>query len=183
MIVEEGFDGFSMKKLAKAANISPSTIYIYFLNKEELISNLFAEIAEEQAEAILKDFNPEMDFAAGLLIQWRNRYKYAIQHPIRYRFFEQFRHSPLIIMVEHEVSKEFKIIMTRFFANQESKVIIPDLPSEMVWALIFGPLYSIINFSLVEGRLNKKQLTVTDENLKAAFETMITPFLKGKAND
>lgn len=183
MIVEEGFDGFSMKKLAKAANISPSTIYIYFLNKEDLISNLFAEIAEEQAEAILKDFSSEMDFAPGLLIQWQNRYKYAIQHPIRYRFFEQFCHSPLIMKVEHEVSKEFKTTMTLFFANQESKVIIPDLPSEMVWALIFGPLYSIINFSLVEDRPNKKQLSVTDENLKVAFETMITPFLKGKAND
>ena len=38
MIVKEGFDGFSMQKLAKAAAVSPATLYIYFKNREEIQS-------------------------------------------------------------------------------------------------------------------------------------------------
>jgi len=30
MIVKVGFDGLSMQKLAKAAHVSPATIYLYF---------------------------------------------------------------------------------------------------------------------------------------------------------
>jgi TetR/AcrR family transcriptional regulator, multidrug resistance operon repressor len=33
MIVEQGFDGFSMQKLAKAAKVSPGTLYIYLFQR------------------------------------------------------------------------------------------------------------------------------------------------------
>ena len=41
MFVKGGFNGFSMQKLAKAANVSPATIYIYFKDKEDLIQQLY----------------------------------------------------------------------------------------------------------------------------------------------
>ena len=41
MIVKEGFDGLSMQKLAKAANVSPATIYLYFKNREDLLNQLY----------------------------------------------------------------------------------------------------------------------------------------------
>ncbi|HOZ87501.1 MAG TPA: helix-turn-helix domain-containing protein, partial [Bacteroidia bacterium] len=41
MIVNEGFDGLSMAKLAKAAGVSPATIYIYYKNREDLLHQLF----------------------------------------------------------------------------------------------------------------------------------------------
>ena len=37
MIVKVGLDGLSMQKLAKSANVSPATIYIYFKDREDLI--------------------------------------------------------------------------------------------------------------------------------------------------
>ena len=43
MIVKEGFDGLSMQKLAKAAGVSPATIYIYFKDREDLILQLYYE--------------------------------------------------------------------------------------------------------------------------------------------
>ncbi|HXO77347.1 MAG TPA: helix-turn-helix domain-containing protein, partial [Puia sp.] len=40
MIVEEGFDGLSMQKLARAAGVSPATIYIYFKDRDDLLLQL-----------------------------------------------------------------------------------------------------------------------------------------------
>ena len=34
LILEEGFQGTSMSKIAKEAGVSPATVYIYYQNKE-----------------------------------------------------------------------------------------------------------------------------------------------------
>ena len=54
MIVRQGFDGFSMQKLAKAAHVSPATLYIYYKDREDLIMQLWAAAFKEMAEATLK---------------------------------------------------------------------------------------------------------------------------------
>jgi AcrR family transcriptional regulator len=41
MIVKKGFDGLSMQKLAKAADVSPATIYIYYKDRDDLIVQLW----------------------------------------------------------------------------------------------------------------------------------------------
>ena len=38
LVNESGFQGASMAKIAKMANVSPATIYLYF---NELVANLF----------------------------------------------------------------------------------------------------------------------------------------------
>src|SRR5690348_11655773 len=81
MIVGEGFDGFSMQKLAKAADVSPATIYIYFKDKEDLILQLCRQEGTMMTEETLKDFTPSMSFSEGLKVQWVNRAKYCLKHP------------------------------------------------------------------------------------------------------
>jgi TetR/AcrR family transcriptional regulator, multidrug resistance operon repressor len=41
MVVNEGLVNFGVNKLAKAAGISPATIYIYYKDKEDLIITPF----------------------------------------------------------------------------------------------------------------------------------------------
>ena len=69
MIVKEGFDGLSMQKLAKAANVSPATIYLYFKNREDLLNQLYISIDKVFAKETLKDFNPDMHLEEGLWLQ------------------------------------------------------------------------------------------------------------------
>src|SRR4051812_25615241 len=91
MIVEQGFDGFSMQKLAKAANVSPATLYIYFKNREDLMNQLYKEVHQKFAEVALKDFNPDLSLKEGLKLQWKNRLKFITKYPIHFKFQEQFR--------------------------------------------------------------------------------------------
>src|SRR5689334_12940324 len=96
MIVKEGFDGLSMQKLAKAASVSPATIYLYFKNREDLLNQLYMDIDRVFAEETLKDFDPEMHLKEGLWLQWQNRFAYHLKYPQHIHFMEQFRNSPLI---------------------------------------------------------------------------------------
>src|SRR5207253_10591130 len=96
MIVSEGFDGLSMQKLAKAAGVSPATIYIYYKNREDLLNSLYNEVNQTFAREALKKFNPELSLEEGLWLQWKNRLKFILEYPTYFKFFEQFRNSPLI---------------------------------------------------------------------------------------
>src|SRR3982751_5934803 len=82
MIVARGFDGFSMQKLAKAASVSPATLYIYYKDREDLIMQLWAGLFQEMTAATMKNFDPSMSFSEGLKIQWINRAKYCMKHPL-----------------------------------------------------------------------------------------------------
>src|SRR4051812_7411017 len=86
MIVREGFDGFSMQKLAKAADVSPATIYIYFKDKEDLIMQLCREEGGMMTRVTLENFSPDMSFSEGLRVQWMNRAKYCIKNPEKMQF-------------------------------------------------------------------------------------------------
>jgi len=64
LIVTEGFDGFSMRKLANRLGIAAKTIYNYFHNKDELYLYLLTSGFEELLESFetaIKGFNKPMD--------------------------------------------------------------------------------------------------------------------------
>src|SRR5215204_1827560 len=94
LIVQEGFDGLSMHKLARAADVSVATIYIYYKDREDLILSLCEEETTRMTEATLKDFDPYMSFSDGLKNQWKNRAAFWLKNPIEAQFLERMRHSP-----------------------------------------------------------------------------------------
>ncbi|MEI3796998.1 MULTISPECIES: TetR/AcrR family transcriptional regulator [unclassified Chitinophaga] len=170
MIVHEGFDGLSMHKLAKAANISVSTIYIYFRNREDLLNQLYTAVVENFVQHSLKGFDPDMDFEAGLWLQWKNRYEYVLSNPLHYHFSEQFRNSPLIKRQDDAPEIAFKKAMRRFVANAAEKGEIVNLPPEVFWALAYGPFYTLVKFHLDNSAMSGVPFSLTDELLLLTFQ-------------
>ncbi|NML38207.1 TetR/AcrR family transcriptional regulator [Chitinophaga sp. G-6-1-13] len=172
MIVHEGFDGLSMHKLAKAVDISVSTIYIYFKNREDLLNQLYIDVMAVFVRETLQDFDPEMDFEAGLWLQWVNRYRYIRQYPLHYLFSEQFRHSPLI---RHPaIGKDaFRQAMQQFTANAIRRKQIADLPVEVYWALAYGPFYTLVGFHVHNNPFFDKPFKLSEAVLKQTFERTI----------
>src|SRR5215475_4238237 len=95
MIVAHGFDGLSMQKLAKAAGVSPATIYIYFKDRDDLLIQLYVTESNKYFKYLMEDFDPEVDFATGMSMQWRKRAQYIIDHPDKAHFWENFAFTPL----------------------------------------------------------------------------------------
>jgi TetR/AcrR family transcriptional repressor of multidrug resistance operon len=171
MIVNEGFDGLSMQKLAKAANISAATIYIYFKNREDLLNQLYLGIVQQFETDALKDFDPEMSFEDGLWLQWKNRYKNIVKHPVEFYFHEQFRNSPLI--KQQNSNETFRSKMRQFYNNAVAKNEVIDLPHEIYFALAYGAFYTLIKFHLDKTTMAGKPFTLSDQKLKQTFGAVI----------
>lgn len=173
MIVEEGFDGMSMQKLAKAANVSPATLYIYYKNREDMIAQLFMDVQRKFAEVNLKGFSPDMSLEEGLWLQWKNRLRFIQKYAIHYRFHEQFRNSPLINQECIANISEFKDAMKRFVINAVHKGEMKRMEPEIFWAQAYGPFYALVRFHLEEKSMMGRKFKLTEDNLKQTFKLVI----------
>jgi TetR/AcrR family transcriptional regulator, multidrug resistance operon repressor len=173
MIVKEGFDGLSMQKLAKAANVSPATIYIYYQNREDLLNSLYNEVNNTFVEVSLKKFNPDLSLEEGLWIQWKNRMKFILEYPDYFKFFEQFRNSPLI---HHKAvqSNQFKESMKQFVMNAIKRKEMAKMEPEIFWSLAYGSFYSLIKFHLQEKSMMNDSFKLTDAKLKILLKMVVT---------
>lgn len=172
MIVKEGFDGLSMQKLAKEANISASTIYIYFKNREDLLNQLYLSVQEKFEKDALTNFTSDMPFEAGLWLQWKNRFKNICQNPLEYQFYEQFRNSPLI---NHEDIRPsvFRKLMNDFVSNAIKKGELVNIPAEQYWAIAYGPFYTLVKFHFEQSSMAGKPFTLTEQKLKQTFTLVV----------
>lgn len=177
MIVKQGFDGLSMQKLAKAANVSPATIYLYFKNREDLLNQLYNTIDDVFSASTLEGFDPEMTFEEGLWLQWKNRFNHHVKYPNHILFMEQFRSSPLINHEDVQITK-FKAAMQQFFSNAVKRKELTELPLEIFWAIAYGPLYTLIKFHMQKKSLGGRKFSLTEAKMREAFEIVVKALKK-----
>lgn len=172
MIVKQGFDGLSMQKLAKAANVSPATIYIYYENREDLLRQLYHHVMDTFNTEAMKKFSPDLSLEEGLWIQWKNRMRFIVEYPYYFQFFEQFRNSPLI---NHKEVKNlaFKENMKEFVKNAIKRGEMAKMEPEIFWSLAYGSFYSILKFHLQEKKMMNESFRVTDAKLKVLLKMVV----------
>lgn len=177
MIVKEGFYGLSMQKLAKAAGISASTIYVYFDSREDMLNKLFFYVEDIFTKESLKDFDPKMNFEEGLWLQWKNRYRHILKYPLHFHFSEQFRNSPLIRHKDIQENR-FKKSMKEFVYHAVQRKEIEDLPVEIFWSLAYGPFYTLVKFHLDDSSMTGKPFSLSDHKMKQAFALVMKALKK-----
>lgn len=175
LIVRDGFQGFSMNKLAKSCNISVATLYIYYKDKDDLIKKIGAEIAIEFFSSTIENFSPDMNFEEGLWIQWQNRAAFTFKYPMKVAFFEVIKQSPHAEDILNSTSKfpDFRIIMKQFITNALQNKQIVEMQFEVFWSIAYGPLYTLLNFHIDGKSLGGKPFKLTQEMMREAFQASI----------
>lgn len=175
MIVTEGFDGLSMQKLAKAANVSPATIYIYWKNREDLLNQLFHEVQGTFSDVAMEGFSPELSLREGLWLQWQNRLRFIKEYPVQFAFYEQFRHSPLINRGDMKFSL-FKENMKLFVSNAVQNEEMKQMPPEVYWSLAYAPFYSLVRCHYQGKSMLSDCFELSDDVMHQTFEMVIKAF-------
>jgi AcrR family transcriptional regulator len=173
MIADEGLEGLSMQKLAKAAGVSPATIYIYFKDRDDLILKLYGILHEKIFNATMENFAPEMTFADGLTQQWINRRKNYIENPKEHLFIEHCRHSPIHDKALEIYGNPYAPVMKKFLTRAiENKELVP-LPFEIYWSVAYGPLYQLLKFHTQGKSKNGKPFKLSDKMFMETLSLVI----------
>lgn len=179
MIADEGLENLSMQRLAKAANISPRTIYLKYENKEDLLIKLFIEEVLDNYEAhALTHFTPVMDFGDGLRLIWSNVFKYLTTNRHAFALLQYGKSSPLL----NKAFKERNIQEGDYFGPVHQFLIyhikqgaIKKLPVDIYRTLLFSPLIDLV--SEYFDHLERPKQIITPKALNQCLDILIKGML------
>ncbi|HEY9256361.1 TetR/AcrR family transcriptional regulator [Chitinophaga sp.] len=173
MVAKDGLENFGINRLAKAAGVSPATIYIYYKDKEDLLTSLSIEEGVRMTRATLKGFDPAMSFSDGLWCQWKNRADFALDNHKSAAFFEQLRNSTYRDKMLETITEEFKKNMGNFVENAIARGEIDRMPLEVYWSVAFAPLYSLIKFHNEGQSLDGRKFKFSEKIMKETFDCVV----------
>jgi len=180
IIAKEGLENLSMQKLAKAANVSPRTIYIKYENKEDFLVKLFInEVLEAYEQAVLKDFDEHMDFADGVKKIWTNTFHYLKDNRSAFALLQYSRTSPLLnkaYQQQHIQQGQYFAPIHRFIAASIKAGTIKNFHFDVYRAMIFPVLLELVSeyFDYTE---RPKQI-ITEKVLLECCATVIKGMMK-----
>lgn len=178
LLVLDGFEGFTMNKLAKACKLSVATLYIYYKDKDDLVLQVGVEEVRRMAAIMLEDFDPEHSFEIGLRQQWKNRAKCMIENPLSAQMIDQLRTSTYQQEIIKVFSESFKEPLGKFMENVIKRGEIDPMPFETYWCVAFGPLYNLLRFHSEGQSLAGKPFVLTDEILWKTFDLVLRALKK-----
>lgn len=161
-----------MQKLAKAAHVSPATIYIYHKNKEDLLNTLYNYVHETFTNVALTNFHPDLSLEDGLMLQWKNRLRFITDYPMYYKFTEQFKHSPLIHHKDIRMD-EFKENMMQFVMNAIRRGELKRMEAETFWAIAYGAFYALVRFHIHDKSMMSDHYQLTDARLRNLLQFVL----------
>lgn len=178
MVAKDGLENFGINRLAKAAGVSPATIYIYYKDKEDLLTSISIEEGLKMTTSTLKGFDPEMSFKEGLWVQWKNRAEFALDNHQSAEFFDQLRNSTYRDKMLEAISDAFKSAMGNYVKNAVQRGEIEEMPLEVYWSVAFAPLYSLIKFHNEGQSLGGRKFKFSEKVMKETFDCVIKGLLK-----
>lgn len=180
IIAEEGLENLSMQKLAKAANISPRTIYLKYADKDDLLVKLYIdEVLGISETATLEGFSETMAFAEGVRKLWKNSFNYAKNNKPAFVLTQYGKSSPLLNKAYQERNiqqGQYFAPIHRFLKLQVKAGVIKDYPLEVHRAMLFAPLTDLVN-EYFEHTDRPKQI-ITEKVLAECCEMVIKGLLK-----
>ena len=141
LILEEGFHGASISKIAKMAGVSPATVYIYYENKENMLQNIYNEYSEDIFDYLLSCVDLKMDGQQLIEILIRSYYNYIIQNKEIFSFVEQFSNCPSL--VNSCSGKKGVCHIYSLIEDMKKKQIIKNYRYDNLLAIIFYPVKAI----------------------------------------
>jgi len=176
----EGYENFSMRRLAKRIEHSPTTLYLYFRDKDEILfyicEELFAELYRELSALRNAGGDPLEILRQALWMYVR----FGLESPEHYRV--AFFTNPYVYGSPHEYLEKDTMSRRAYFyyrelvadcvASGQLRPLDTDLLAQVLWTGVHGIVAAVIftrDFPLVES--------------SELVETMVNALFKGLAPD
>lgn len=150
LFAKEGYAGLSMRRLAERIGYTPRTIYLYFADKDDLLSELIEEDVgrlADRLEAAAEHADPgeRLDAVALAYVA------FGLENPHAYEAAFMLRHHPLTreaaALKSHVQGRRMMEALTRFVA--ESGRVAPGLDLQVVVQALRCALHGVVSIHLL----------------------------------
>lgn len=141
LILEKGFDGLSMSKIAKAAGVCPATVYTYFDSKDSMLQEIYLQYSEDVYDYLLGQMQPELTGAQTLETLVRSYYNYIVEYRDVFSYVKQY--SMVTSLMEECRSAKGSCYIMEIIRDLKQNRVIRDYSDEILEAILFYPVQSI----------------------------------------
>lgn len=138
---KNGYVGTSINDIAKASNISKSTMFHYFENKDDLFNQVFLKC---KTVFVKTNFHLLFNATDDDLIQIM---KFQFKHIEEMKFFNQFEYSKYISKESKRIAEEIHKSTINYIKNEQKKNRMIDLDPVFICMFITNTLVS--NYSKI----------------------------------
>jgi AcrR family transcriptional regulator len=96
LVNNNGFHATPMSKIAKMANVSPATIYLYFENKQDLVNQTYIEVKAKYTAYTFETYDTNMSVEEGFELIWKRIADFKLKECENAMFLAQCDNSPMI---------------------------------------------------------------------------------------
>lgn len=161
LVNEIGFAASSVSKIAKQANVSPSTLYVFFENKEDLLISTYVALKMDLSRSMLEQFDDSLPIRDILRNAWFSMFDYVSRNSNYYQFMEQFANSPYSERVDKDALEKHFIPLIEALQRGIDQKIIKNVDQNLLGAFLFHPLTRLANPRLCHGwELSRNDLEI-----------------------
>lgn len=170
IVSETGIAGIKMSLLAKRVGISPSTLYVYFETKEDLVISIGERVLKQMGEHHEKVIVSSESFKVRFKSKWIGMLNFLLNNQREVNFIEQWKQSPYFNKKAKAVFRKKKSQKNDLFAEGKELGAFKQMDEHIIFALMFGfsnQLITLIN----QGNLNLDK-KVVDQSFNMVWDAL-----------
>ena len=176
ILIRDGFSKMSMRRIAKEANVSATSIYLHFKNKDDLLLTLIEESIGNLKSALIEVLDSSGDLITQLELIAHKYVDYALKNPQEYEIIYMVRPEEMPKYPKEkfrDVRSAYELIAEIIREGERKEYIeVEDslISAYTMWAQIHGVVSVIINKRL-DNRIPQ------DQFIDQAIEHIVKGFI------
>ena len=140
LVNNNGFNDAQMAKIAKMADVSPATIYIYFENKQDLINQLYLEVKKSFSDYAFSNYSENLSVEKGFELIWYNIADFKLNKIEEAIFLSQCDNTPMIDEKSRQEGIKHLQPLLNLWERGQKEGIIKSISPYILYAFTIYPL-------------------------------------------
>ena len=164
LVNNNGFHATPMSKIAKMAQVSPATIYLYFDHKQDLLNKTYMEVKSNYTAFAFETYHETMPVKEGFELIWKRIAHFKLKEGEYAKFLAQCDNTPIIEeSCRQEGIKHLQPLLDLWERGKQEGIIKP-MSDYLLYAYAINPL----SFLMV---MQQRDAIILDEtHLEEAFQ-------------
>lgn len=158
LILELGFHGTSISKIAKEAGVSQATVYVYYENKEVMLQEIYLKYSEQIFDYLFSKLKNGMNGQQIIEILIRGYYTYINENEEIFNFVDQYSSCPSLAC--HCSERKGINSLKGLLEEMKGRKVIKDFNNDNLIAIIFYPIKHIATKQYIE---ENEQMVLLEE--------------------
>ena len=140
LVNNAGFHATPMSKIAKMANVSPATIYLYFENKQDLLNKTYIEVKAKYTDYAFETYDENASVEVGFENIWKRIADFKLKECENAMFLAQCDNTPIIDEDSRQESIKHLQPLLDLWKRGKKEGIIKPLSDYLLYAYTINPL-------------------------------------------